>query len=120
MFNTLLYAKRLESAGFKRHQAEKQIQVMTEMIVDGVATKQDLELLEARTSKEFAVVNSEINTVRAEMASEFAAVRSEMASEFVVVRSELLQMESRLTIKIGGIMGTVMAIGIGIIGIIVK
>ncbi len=54
------------------------------------------------------------------MASEFAVVRSEIASEFVVVRSELLQMENRLTIKICGIMGTVMAIGIGFIEIIVK
>jgi len=45
MINALKFSKLLEEVGFSRAQAEIQLQVMEEMIADGVATKQDLALL---------------------------------------------------------------------------
>lgn len=93
MFDTLLYAKRLEASGMTRDQAEVQVHIIAEMVVDGVATKQDLALQTALTQKEFIAVRSEMQsefaTVRSKMQSEFAAVRSEMQSEFAAVRSEM-------------------------------
>ena len=54
MFDTLMYAKRLEAAGLTRDQAEAQINIIAEMVVDGVATKQDIALLRAEMGKDFA------------------------------------------------------------------
>jgi len=93
MFDTLRYAKRLEASGMTRDQAEVQVHIIAEMVVDGVATKQDLALQTALTQKEFLALRSEMQSefadVRSEMQSEFAAVRSEMQSEFAAVRSEI-------------------------------
>ena len=48
MFNTLLYTKRLEAAGFSRLQAEAQIQIIAEIVEGELATKRDLKELEYR------------------------------------------------------------------------
>ncbi|WP_413584380.1 hypothetical protein [Bdellovibrio sp. HCB274] len=74
MFDTLMYAKRLEAAGMSREQAEAQVNIIAEMVVDGVATKQDLALMKAEISKE-------LTDVRAEMAKGLADVRSEIHNE---------------------------------------
>jgi len=98
MFDTLKYAKKLEASGMTRDQAEVQVHIIAEMVVDGVATKQDLALQTALTQKEFLAVRSEMQT-------EFAAVRSEMRSEFASVRaatrSEIQDLEHRMTLRLG-------------------
>lgn len=95
MFDTLLYAKRLEASGMSREQAEAQVNVIAEMVVDGVATKQDLALQNMATQKEFAELRLEMHTeftaVRSEMAEGFAAIRSEMADGLAAVRVEMNQ-----------------------------
>jgi len=48
MFNTLRYAKKLESVGVNRDQAEAHIQIIAEIIEDDVATKRDLKEMESR------------------------------------------------------------------------
>ena len=46
-FDSLGYAKKLESAGFTREQAEVQTEALREVIEDKIATRQDLKGLEA-------------------------------------------------------------------------
>lgn len=48
VFNSINYAKRLEQAGFTRQQAEVQANIMTEIVDEKIATKQDLRVLEYR------------------------------------------------------------------------
>ena len=48
VFNSLNYAKRLEDAGFTRQQAEAQANILSEIIDEKIATKQDLRELELR------------------------------------------------------------------------
>lgn len=48
VFNSLNYAKRLEQAGFTRQQAEVQANIMTEIVDEKIATKQDLRVPEYR------------------------------------------------------------------------
>ena len=48
VFNSLNYAKRLEQAAFTRQQAEVQANIMTEIVDEKIATKQDLRVLEYR------------------------------------------------------------------------
>ena len=74
MFDTLLYAKKLESSGLSREQAEVQIQVMTEMIVDGVATQSDI--IESRhESKRDAIV------LRSDLKQEMSELRQELKQD---------------------------------------
>ena len=48
VFNSLNYAKRLEDAGFTRQQAEAQANILSEIVDEKIATKQDLRELELR------------------------------------------------------------------------
>lgn len=53
VFNSLNCAKRLEQAGFTREQAETQANIMTEIVDEKIATKQDLRELEYRLTIRF-------------------------------------------------------------------
>lgn len=97
IFDTLMYAKRLEAAGMTRDQAEAQVNVIAEMVVDGVATKQDLALLDAKTQKEFATV------------------RFEMADGFAKVSRSLVELEHRITIRLGGMIVASMTLTIAVL-----
>jgi len=48
MFNTLNYARKLETAGVPREQAEAHIQIIADIIEGDLATKRDLKDLETR------------------------------------------------------------------------
>lgn len=43
MFNTLSYARKLESVGVSRDQAEAHVQIIAEIVEGDLATKQDIE-----------------------------------------------------------------------------
>lgn len=53
VFNTLKYAKHLEDAGFTRQQAEAQANIISEVMDEKMATKQDLRELEYRLTIHF-------------------------------------------------------------------
>lgn len=48
MFNTLRYARALETVGVPREQAEAHVQIIAEIIEGDLATKQDIKDLEYR------------------------------------------------------------------------
>ena len=45
-FNTLFYAEKLQKAGFSQEQAKAQLEMITEVIENNLATKRDLKELE--------------------------------------------------------------------------
>lgn len=51
-FDTLAYARKLESVGFSREQAETQAEALKNIMENQVATKQDLRETELRLQKE--------------------------------------------------------------------
>lgn len=90
MFNAFKFTKQLEEVGFSREQAEIQVQVITEIIEDDLATKQDLKILE-----------SNLRGDSTGMRGELQQVESNLRGEIKSVRGELQQMEYRLIIKLG-------------------
>lgn len=48
MFNTLMYAKKLEEAGVARQQAEAHVQVIAEILEVNLATKEDIARIEEK------------------------------------------------------------------------
>jgi hypothetical protein len=63
MFDTLAYAKRLKSTGFTEEQAEVLAQLQAALIVEQLATKDDLKLLEERLTHRLNELKSEL-TIR--------------------------------------------------------
>ena len=73
-------------------------------------TKAEFAAVRSEMKGEFAAVRSEMKgefaAVRGEMKTEFAAVRGEMNAQFAAVRGEMNATETRLVIKLGGLMIT--------------
>jgi hypothetical protein len=53
MFNTLSYARRLESVGMSRDQAEAHVQIIAEIVGGDLATKQDMRELRSDLDHKF-------------------------------------------------------------------
>lgn len=78
MFNALKYIRTLESVGFKREQAEAQVQLVMDTYEENVATKADL-----------ASTGAEIAELRSSTTAEFTKMRSELRTEIALLRTEL-------------------------------
>ncbi len=87
MFNTLRYARMLEEVGFSREQAETSVKILVEIMEDKLASKQDLQ----------------------DLRTELQQVRSDL-------QHSIVQLESKLTIR----MGTMLAGSIAILTAIQK
>jgi hypothetical protein len=80
MNNTLKYVKILESAGIAREQAEAHVQIITDITEGDLATKQDMKNLETK-----------------------------LDTSIERLEHKMLQLEYRLTIKLGTIVTVVIA-----------
>lgn len=89
MFDSLGYAKKLEEVGVPRDQAEAHVRIIADIVEGELVTKSDL------TDTE--------NKLRAEI----SAVRIELKADFAEVRHEMIQLESRMIIKMGAMLVTV-------------
>jgi Coiled-coil domain-containing protein 90-like len=106
-FDTLKFARRLESAGFPPKQAGDTAEALAEaMSGAGLATSDDI-----------ASVRTEISTLRAELKAEIVAVRSdlvavraELKAEIAAVRAEIELLRRDLTIRLGSML--IVAVGI--------
>ncbi len=87
MFNSLKYAKILEDAGLPRNQAETHIQILSDVIGEDMATKDDIRRLEDK------------------MISELQRIDSKMTFGFQ-------SLEHRMTLKLGGLMAAFLATGL--------
>jgi hypothetical protein len=90
-FNTLKYAKILEEVGFSREQAETSVKILVEIMEDKLASKQDLQTLELELQNSMFQLDSKLE-------------------------SRLIQMEHKLTIR----MGTMLAASIAVLTAIQK
>lgn len=104
VFDTHYYIKQLESSGFSQQQAETPVKVITEMLENHVATKNDLDALELRLTTELKMLcadllgNDEknrnelaidINNARAELKGEISALRTKLKGDIHNLRAEL-------------------------------
>jgi hypothetical protein len=89
----LSLANALADAHIERPAAERIATEIFDAIHDSVATKSDLQMLEAR-------LNANTAALRGELQSAVAALRSEMAQ----LRSEMALLEHRLLVRLGSLM----------------
>lgn len=95
MIDLLEYTKKLEEAGFDRHQAELFVRGQVSMITDNVSTKADLEKISTEFRSE---LNEMVTTLRSEMKELGTELRSEMNEKFA-------KMETSIVVKIYIMMG---------------
>lgn len=90
-FDTLTYAKKLKEAGFTEQQAEVQAEALRAVVDANLATKQDLKVLEG-------------------------TLRHEMKELDAALRHDLKEMESRIIIRLGGLI----VAGVGVLAVLMK
>ena len=94
IFDTLAYAKRLRDAGFTEEQSEVQAEALWEVVDHNLATKQGLKELENPSHQEIVLVRDEIELLRRDMRA----------------------MESRITLRLGGMI----VAGVAILAVLMK
>ena len=116
MFHILKYVKILQEAGVPREQVETQIQIMTEIMENTLATKQDLKDESVALRHDFAMLKQDFAMHKQEVAQDFAMFKQEVKQEFELFRKELIQSEQRMTIRLGSIV----AVGSGVAAALTK
>lgn len=102
MFNTLLYTKKLEQVGISREQAEMHVQIMAEILEGNLATKQDMQETKQEIRDAVQDTQKEIQSIKRDFFH------------------QLEQVESRLVIRLGMIMGGMFTISLAIIAMMVR
>lgn len=88
------YAKILEDAGLPRNQAETHIQILSDVIGEEMATKDDLKSLESNLRNDMQKLEGKMNTLESR------------------IDLKLQNLEHRITIKLGGLMAAFLATGL--------
>jgi hypothetical protein len=116
-FDTHAQVKRLVAAGFTETQAEAEVQVISELIEDQLATKRDIESIRL----EIESIRREIELLRLDMKEMETGLRRDIASMETGLRRDMKQMEtniqrdikeseSRMTIRLGLMMAGAIAV----------
>lgn len=95
LFNPLPYIDRLTRGGFTLDQARAQAEALEMAFSETVATKRDLQDVNAALKQDIAELRAElkqeISGVKAELKQEIAGVKSELKQEIAGVKAELKQ-----------------------------
>jgi len=106
--DTLAYARRLREAGFTDQQAEGQAQALAAAMTDSLATKQDLNELDARIDARFAQIDVRFEYLEKHFDTRIVELENRMAIRFdeqsASFDGKLADLERRLTMRLGGIM----------------
>ena len=124
-FDTLKFADRLAAGGFTEEQAKTAASALSETFKDDIATKADIERLEAKIDTLESSMNQKLGALESSVNQKLGALENSMNQKLGTLESSMNQklgtleailtqkidaMESRITIKMGGML--VVAIGV--------
>lgn len=101
-FNALKYVEELRKAGMPEKQAEAQIRVLNEVVDSELASKRDVETVRKELKRDIKELELKIETVHEEL------------------KRDIKELELRLTHTLTMRLGGLMALGVILIGILVK
>ena len=121
-FDTLHYSKRLQEFGYFKEQDDGHVTLIGELVETKLATKDDLKAVEFCLKEDMKQMETDLRKdmkqmesgIRKDMQAMESGIRKDMQFMEVGIRSDMKQLESRLLIKLGGMM-TVLATLIPII-----
>lgn len=97
VFDTLVYAERLEEAGFTRDQAHGQARALRELFTDQIATSQDIAVLDAS-------VSARIEKTEVDLTRKIAKTEADLARKIEKTEADLTRKiektEADLTMRI--------------------
>ena len=128
-FDTLAFSRRLRGAGFNEDQAEAVVDVVTQAVEGGVATRADVHdvgmavtNLRAELKQDIADLRTELKqdtaSLRTELKQDTASLRTELKQDIAKVRVEMADMRSELIRWMVGLMLAQATIIIGAIKLI--
>jgi hypothetical protein len=114
IIDTHYYIKQLEATGFTNQQAETQIKIITEMLENHMATKQDLNELELRLTTELKLMRAELlgndEKNRNELKNDIANLRTELKTDISNLRTELITHSNKMLFATVGLLGGLMTL----------
>ena len=133
-FDTLQYAKRLQTAGFTAEQAEIQAETLKGLIDDKLATKADIRHLESGIAHLAETTKLEIARSEEATKLEIQQVKLEIARSEEATKLEIHQLEERITSRFNEVdhrinemgykaiiaLGSIMVTGIVALGVVIK
>lgn len=105
-FDSLAYAKRMESVGFTRQQAETMAEEQAKLIDERLATKQDI-----------ASIRQDIASQRESARDDMERFRLASMADIEAVRADIKQSETRLEARIAETRAEILKWVIGLIGL---
>lgn len=90
-FDSLAYAKSMESVGFTRQQAEKMAEEQAKLIDERLATKEDIEVLRADIEALRLVTRADIEALRLVTEKDIAAVNARIETTAERTKAEILK-----------------------------
>lgn len=108
-FNALKYVEELRNAGMPEKQAEAQIRVLNEVVDSELASKHEVETIQLK-----------IETVREELKRDIKELDLKIETVRKELKRDIKELELRLTHTLTMRLGGLMALGVILIGILVK
>ena len=119
-FNALKYVEELRNAGMPEKQAEAQIRVLNEVVDSELASKQDVETVRKELKRDIKELELKIETVRKELKRDIKELELKIETVREELKRDIKELELRLTHSLTVRLGGLMALGIVLIGILVK
>ena len=128
MSNAMKYIKDLEAAGFQRHQAEAQVQMVLDALEGDLATKNDLNILQEKTESQLTQFQTQVdlrfNQFQTQMDLRFAQAQAQMDSRFVQSESHferrLVETEFRLITRLGFLTVSTTSVAVAVLTWLIK
>lgn len=114
MLDTLSMVKKLRSAGVPEEQAEAQVSIVYEAMDKGFATKVDIADLKGDMASLKAELKNDMADLKSELKGDMADLKSDMAKlegDMAGVQQNLKGRESRLLVRLGGLIVLLMTAG---------
>ena len=119
-FNALKYVEELRNAGMPEKQAEAQIRVLNEVVDSELASKHDVETVREELKRDIKELELKIETVRKELKRDIKELELKIETVREELKRDIKELELRLTHTLIVRLGGLMALGVILIGILVK
>ena len=119
-FNALKYVEELRNAGMPEKQAEAQIRVLNEVVDSELASKHDVETVRKELKRDIKELDLKIETVRKELKRDIKELDLKIETVREELKRDIKELELRLTHTLTVRLGGLMALGVILIGILVK
>jgi hypothetical protein len=128
MFNALRYREELEEAGFSREQAEVSVKVLIDVMNDNFATKSDLKELDLKLESSIQSLSAKIDSVEKRLEAKIDARADSLEQKFDLkfestnqkIESTCIELEYKLIVKLGVMMGGMLTLSLGAIVTLAK